>query len=270
MEPAPTIAVDRRTVAGIQRRTVTILAIATTLGGLGAGATLSVGALLLAEVSGNEAISGFASATFNLGAAVAGIPLARTAARRGRRHAIVTGNIVAMAGALIAILGAVLMSWVVIACGITVLGVGSAVQLLSRFAATDLAHPERRARDLSLVVWSISVGAIIGPNLIGPGSTIGEAIGIEPLAGVYVFAFFAQVLAALVVWFGLRPDPLLTARELAELKQTDQHPGTELKPTDPAPERGTLGLVAQSAVIALIAMSQAVMVVLMAMTPLQL
>src|SRR5690606_26027764 len=46
----------------IQRRTVLVLASATVLGGLGAGATLSVGALLLAEVSGNEAISGLASA----------------------------------------------------------------------------------------------------------------------------------------------------------------------------------------------------------------
>ena len=91
----------------VQRRTVAVLSIATILGGLGVGAALSVGALLLAEVSGNDAISGLASATFSAGAAVAGIPLARLAARRGRRRALVTGSLVAMLGSVAAILGSV-------------------------------------------------------------------------------------------------------------------------------------------------------------------
>ncbi|MBN9613306.1 MAG: MFS transporter, partial [Actinobacteria bacterium] len=198
----------------LQRRTLWVLATATILGGFGVGASLSVGALLLAEVSGNDAISGLASATFNAGAAIAGIPLARLASRKGRRRALVTGSFVAMFGALIAILGTVIGQWWVLAAGIGVLGVASAVQLLSRFTATDLALPENRARDLSLVVWAITVGAVIGPNLMGPGAAVGSAIGITPLAGVFVFAFVAQVLAALVNWFGLRPDPLLVAREI--------------------------------------------------------
>ena len=39
-----------------QRRTLLVLSTATILGGLGVGASLSVGALLLAEVSGSDAI----------------------------------------------------------------------------------------------------------------------------------------------------------------------------------------------------------------------
>lgn len=249
----------------MQRRTLIILALATMLGGLGVGATLSVGALLLAEVSGNDAVSGLASATFNLGAALAGVPLAKLAAVHGRRRAIVVGNAAAMGGAILAVVGAGIGQWLVIALGITILGVASAVQLLSRFAATDLASPSQRARDLSLVVWSISIGAIVGPNLIGPGSSLGEWVGLEPLAGVFVFAFFAQLAAATVVWVGLRPDPLLTARAMPE-------PTTVASDATSRGERQTrtLGRSAQAAVVALIAMAQAIMVVLMAMTPLQL
>lgn len=264
-------AVDRQLVAQftegqlarLQRRVVWVLAIATVLGGLGVGATLSVGALLLAEVSGNDAISGLASAVFNAGAAAAGIPLARLAMRRGRRSALVLGSVIAMVGALVAIFATVIGQWWVLTLGLAMIGVAAAVQLLSRFTATDLAQPQHRARDLSLVVWSITVGAVVGPNLIGPGEVVGNLIGVTPLAGVFVFAFIAQILAALVNWLGLRPDPLLTARSL--------------RATDPAhsPNAPGEGSVlgdrrSQWLTIFVIAMAQAIMVALMAMTPLHL
>lgn len=259
----------------LQRRTVLVLSAATILGGLGVGASLSVGALLLAEVSGNDAISGLASATFNAGAAIAGIPLARLAARSGRRRALVTGSAVAMVGAVVAILGTVVGQWWVLACGIAMLGVASAVQLLSRFAATDLAAPGKRARDLSLVVWSITIGAIVGPNLLGPGAWVGGIIGVTPLAGVFVFAFLAQVLAALVNWLGLRPDPLLTARSLPPEAEAGAATGAEAGATaeragGSAPAPALASRRAQMLIIFAIAMSQAIMVGLMAMTPLHL
>lgn len=252
----------------LQRRTLWVLAIATILGGLGVGASLSVGALLLAEVSGNDAISGLASSVFNAGAAIAGIPLARLASRRGRRSALVMGSTVAMLGALLAILSTVIGNWWLLAIGLGMLGVASAVQLLSRFTATDLARPEKRARDLSLVVWAITVGAVIGPNLVGPGAVVGDAIGVTPLAGVFVFAFFAQVLAALVNLFGLRPDPLLTARRIAQSEIT------EGAATGSGSGSASDALVADRRsrilTIVVIAIAQAIMVGLMAMTPLHL
>ena len=252
----------------LQRRTLWVLATATVLGGLGVGASLSVGALLLAEVSGNDAISGLASSVFNAGAAIAGIPLARLAGRRGRRSALVTGSTVAMVGALIAIGSTAIGSWWLLAIGLGMLGVASAVQLLSRFTATDLALPENRARDLSLVVWAITVGAVVGPNLVGPGAVVGQAIGVTPLAGVFVFAFVAQVLAAIVNLIGLRPDPLLTARRIADSERTAgaaKIAAVGRKAATLAPDRRSRILV-----IVVIAIAQAIMVGLMAMTPLHL
>ena len=257
-------------IRAVQRRTLWTLSIATILGGLGVGATLSVGALLLAEVSGNDAISGLASATFNGGAALAGIPLARIAARHGRRRALVTGSLVAMCGAGVAILGAAIEQWWVLALGLAMLGVASAVQLLSRFAAADLAQPKNRARDLSLVVWAITVGAVVGPNLLGPGALAGEMLGLTPLAGVFVFPIVAQGLAALLTWILLRPDPLLLSRALPDPTAEQMAAGAESKKRA-APARALLGnRRAQILTIFAIAMSQAIMVALMAMTPLHL
>lgn len=268
----------------LQRRTLLVLATGTILSGFGVGASLSVGALLLAEVSGNDAISGLASTTFGVGAAAAGIPLARLASRRGRRPALVTGNLVALLGAFVAIFSTVIGQWWVLCLGIALIGVASAVQLLSRFAAADLALPEKRARDLSLVVWSITVGAVIGPLLIGPGAVIGEAVGITPLAGVFVFALVAQMLAALVNWAGLRPDPLLTARTISAERAAarpdpssapaDAEAGDDLGDDLGDPDEGAPAAGARRRALILtifaIAMAQAIMVGLMAMTPLHL
>ncbi len=263
---------DPQVVRGLQRRTVLVLSIATILGGLGVGAALSVGALLIAEVSGNDAISGLASTMYSAGTAVAGIPLARLSARRGRRFALVTGSCVAMFGALTAVGAAAIGQWWLLAVGLGLMGVGSAVQLLSRFSATDLAPPRNRARDLSFVVWAITVGAVIGPNLMGPGAVVGAIIGVTPLAGVFVFTFFAQVLAAFVNWFGLRPDPLLTAQLLSAHKAAAATAAAQNSPETSSIEQIEAGTHRRSAIliILIIAMAQAIMVGLMAMTPLHL
>ncbi|MEV7652170.1 hypothetical protein [Kocuria marina] len=82
-----------------QRKVLTVLALGRILGGLGTGATLALGALLVTEVSGSSAVSGLAATMNTLGAAILAIPLARLAQRRGRRISLTTGALVAVAGA---------------------------------------------------------------------------------------------------------------------------------------------------------------------------
>ncbi|MBL3690057.1 MFS transporter [Leucobacter chromiireducens subsp. chromiireducens] len=253
---------------------VGVLALATILGGLGVGASLSAGALLIADITGNPALSGFGSTMNAVGAAIAGMPLARLAARRGRRVALATGNAIAVLGAVLVVVASAERWSVLLFVGLAVLGIAVAVQLQSRFAAADLALPENRARDLSLVVWSITIGAVTGPNLIGPGERLGEALGLPGLAGIFFFTIAAQIAAGLVVWIGLRPDPLLEARRLAALESDTPAPSAVAD----AAERPALledakrraSRSSQFLAIALIAIAHAVMVGLMAMTPLHL
>ena len=50
-----------------------------------------------------------------------------------------------------------------------VIGAGQAANLQARFAATDLATDASRGRDLSIVVWSTTIGGVAGPLLLTPG-----------------------------------------------------------------------------------------------------
>jgi MFS family permease len=97
----------------------------------------------------------------------------------------------------------------------TLLGSATAANNQSRYAATDLARPEKRARALSLVVWATTIGAVAGPNLTGVAGRAGHALGVPALTGPFVFGAVGMLLAAGVVAVFLRPDPLLVAREAA-------------------------------------------------------
>ncbi|WP_244303320.1 MFS transporter [Leucobacter coleopterorum] len=201
-----------------------------------------------------------------VGAAIAGMPLARLAAKSGRRIALATGNLTAVGGAALVIVAAATHIVPLLFVGLAVLGIAVAVQLQSRFAAADLALSERRGRDLSLVVWSITIGAVTGPNLIGPGEYLGIALGLPGLAGIFIFTIAAQLAAACVVWFGLRPDPLLESRRLATAVEKK---GGSAAPTEASAEVQS-SPTQQYLAIAVIALAHAVMVGLMAMTPLHL
>lgn len=206
-----TISLDVRRV---QRRTILFLTLAQIFSGVATGAAFSVGSLLAVDLSGSEAWAGSVSTTVTLGAAIASALLIRLAVARGRRITLSVGLAAALTGALLMIVAASTRQFWLLLVASILIGAGTSVNLQSRFAATDLSEPRHRGRDLSLIVWMSTVGSVAGPNLIGPGESIASAIGIPALSGVFVISAVAMVLGFVVIWIGLRPDPLILAREL--------------------------------------------------------
>lgn len=199
----------------MQRRTVALLSLAQIFGGIGTGATVSIGSILAVELSGSVAWAGVVATVMTLGAALAALPLASLADRRGRRIGQVMGLSAALAGTVLIVLSVVSGVFVLLVLGAVGIGVGTAASLQARFAAVDLADAEHRGRALSAVVWAVTVGAVTGPNLIQPGTLVGQALGLPPVAGPFVISAAGLLLAIVLLFAGLRPDPLLFARELA-------------------------------------------------------
>ena len=256
-EPAAAALTDEDVVR-IRRRSHVAIISGQALAGVGMGATFSAGALLATQLSGSPAWSGTATTLSTLGAAAAAIPLARLAERSGRSPALATGAVVAALGAVVGIVASAAGLFPLFLVAMALLGVGTAVNLQSRFAATDLSEPARRGRDLSVVVWSTTLGAVLGPNLIEPGDVLGRSIGFPALSGVFLFALAAQIVAVAVYVVVLRPDPLRTALRLGvERGATEVETGVA--------DRG--GVVTG---ILTLALSHATMVSVMAMTPVHL
>ena len=246
-------------VLGIQRRTVAVLGAGQVLGGVAFGSTVSLGALLAADLSGQDSLSGLATASVTLGASLCAIPLARLAARRGRRTALTIGNVLALIGIAVVITAAALRLFPLLLVGVILIGAGNAGNLQSRFAATDLSTADRRGRDLGTVVWATTVGGVLGPLLLTPGEAVGAFLGMPQLTGSYAFSLVAQSLALVLYLVGLRPDPLRTAQRLARGSSA----GPKLAVETDAPRTARYAMFA-------VAGSHVVMASVMAMTPVHL
>ena len=255
---------------GLQRRTVRVLAAAQVLTGVGVGAGIAAGSLLVADLTGTEGLAGLAQTFGVVGTAVAAGPLAWLSVKSGRRIGLVTGLWIAALGALVVVAASVLELVPLVLLGTFGVGVASAVGLQARYAASDLAAPEHVGRDLALVVWATTIGAVLGPNLMQPASALAGAVGLPPLSGPYLVTAVAITLSALLVSGLLRPDPLLEARKLAGVRDGDG----ELEPR----RAGMLAELAHgtrvvrtspgaSLAVASLAVGHVVMVMVMVMTP---
>jgi len=268
------VAVDR--IPTVQRRTRRLLVATQVLGGLGVGAGVTVTTLLAFELSGSAALAGIAASAsaFGAGASAAAIG---ASGRHGRRPGLVGGYVVGLVGAALAVVSAVLGNFPLMVIATFFFGSSSASNLQARYAATDLASPERRGSDLSFVVWATTVGAVLGPNLTGPGVIAARFLGVPELAGPYLLSATGFASAALILAVGLRPDPLLLARAIAvEAAPDGESTAASTRPTvGTVKRRGALatGLAAVGdapsarAAIATIASAHGVMIGVMVMTP---
>jgi len=202
----------------VQQRTVRTLMASQAVGAVGLTIGIATATVLAEDVSGSEKMAGLAQTFQVLGAAAASWLLARMMARRGRRLGLAAGNLVGAAGALLCVVSGVQRSMPLMFLGFALLGAMSAASLASRYAATDLAAPEHRARALSVLVWSTTVGAVLGPNLTGPSAALADLLDIPELTGPFALGAGAMLIAGLVLVVFLRPDPLLVARERAEVE----------------------------------------------------
>ena len=246
----------------IQKRTIKVLATTQILSGVGVAGTVAAGSLLVSSISNSETLAGLSQTTAVLGAAAMAIPLSKLTQRGGRRLGLSVGYTVGLIGAAFAIFGGSQRILIAMLLGTFLVGAASASGYQARFAATDLAQPENRSRQLSYVVWGSTIGAVTGPNLMGPSGALAEALGLPKLVGPYILALIALGMGALVIRLFLKPDPYLTAANLRS-NTAEKH---ELLSA-----RKTLKLIRQNPTalfaIAAIAIGHVAMVSVMVMTP---
>ena len=261
-------ALDTSTVGAIQRRIVLVLAAAQVLGGVGVATGAAVGALLAADMA-SDSFSGLASAASVTGAALIAIPVSRVMDAHGRRPGLMLAYAIGICGALTTVIGATVGWFPLALLGLVAIGGGTTATLQSRYAATDLASPERRGRALSTVVWATTFGSVLGPNLASPMGRFAETIGVPSLAGPYLLTMCALFISASVIGIFLRPDPLHVARDL-------RHGEGGRGPKAPVERsiRSALATIMESPGarngLAAIVLGHAVMVAVMSMTPLHL
>ncbi len=142
-----------------------------------------------------------------------------------------------------------------------VYGAGSETNLQARYAGTDLANSKQRATAISITMVFTTFGAVAGPNLVNVMGNFALSIGVPSLAGPFILAAAAYILAGVVLFIMLRPDPLVIARtiEVTNLEPSDKGPLATTEHTE-----NKRGIIVGATIMVL---TQIVMVAIMTMTP---
>ena len=230
-------------------------------------AAVTVGAFVIQDILGQTtAWGGIASATVTMGTAFMSQMLARLMNVRGRRNGLQAGYLLAIFGGFIAGYGAETKTLWIFLFGLFVFGNGQASNLLSRYAAADLATTDQRGRAMSRILFASTFGAVFGPLLIKPAEQAGMSwFGWGQYTGPWIFAGVFFLTSLINTTLRLRPDPLEVAGRLN--RQAEAGAPTRLFSDAVKAIRNSGD--AQIAVIAMV-ISQMAMVAVMTMTPVHL
>ncbi|MCP1178964.1 MFS transporter [Bacillus sp. 1663tsa1] len=245
----------------LYKRTLLIVSISQMFGGAGLAAGITVGALLAQQMLGTDAYAGLPAAMFTLGSAVAAFFVGKLSQKHGRRIGLAAGFIVGGLGAIGVVLAALTNSIILLLVSLLIYGAGTATNLQARYAGTDLANKKQRATAISITMVMTTFGAVAGPNLVGVMGTFAHSIGIPELAGPFILSAAAFILAGIVLFVMLRPDPLLIANMIETYKQEHTYKGQVVTEEAIENKRGiTVGAI-------VMILTQIVMVAIMTMTP---
>ncbi len=246
--------------ASLQRKTLLVLSAASAAGRAAMSIAFVVVTLLAQRLLGGPAWAGAASAAITVGTALSSSWLSARMAASGRRPGLVLGYMAAIVGAVIAGFGGQIEFFVVYLVGLVLFGIGQGSTGLARYAAADLSPPAKTGRAISYVVFASTAGAVGGPMLSDVASGVGTSFGWDELVGAFIFATGFFVLAAAVLFVFLRPDPLLVSTKgqpVPSKRATSLAVGLRAATSSRRASLALAGLV----------ISQAVMVMVMTMTP---
>lgn len=196
----------------VRAKLMTTLFVAQVCGSTGHSISLAVGSIMAASITGTNTWSGVPIAVGALGTALASWPLARLMDRAGRRPGLALGYGLAVAGAVLGLLGVAVRNFPLMLVGMALFGIASTSNLLARYAAADVSLPEQRGRAMGLIVGGSALGSIIGPNLMTPALSLGARLQIPATASPFLVSVAGYGVAAALTCVFLRPDPLALAR----------------------------------------------------------
>ncbi|MFM9119763.1 MAG: MFS transporter [Acidimicrobiaceae bacterium] len=194
----------------LQKRTLRVLVVGQVVAAAALSAAVTVGAFVIQDILGQETPwGGISSATFTMGSAFMSQVLARRMSRKGRRVGLQYGYSLAIAGGLLAGFAVNRSSLSLFILGLFLYGSGQASNLLSRYAAMDLAAPDERSQAMSYILFGSTFGAVFGPVLIRPAQDFGiDFFGWSKYTGPWIASACFFLFALVNVALRLRPDPL--------------------------------------------------------------
>lgn len=191
------------------KKTLLVVIFSQIFSGLGLSAGISVGAILAKQIIGDESLSGLPSMLFTLGSAYFAYLVGKISGNYGRRIGLSTGFLMGSLGSIGVIFAYKINSIFLIMLSLFLYGAGAASNLLSRYAATDLAPDNKKATSISISMVFTTVGVLSGPFILKFINNPLLHMGIKEELSAFILASLGYLISFLIIFIFMRPDPLL-------------------------------------------------------------
>jgi len=192
------------------RRNVLVLAICQMLFNAGRSLIVATAPLIAYGIAADKSLATLPHALVIVGTALLTLPASLLMRRLGRRAGFVFGAVVGALGGAVCVLAVSQSHFWLFCLGTLLFGTAAGFAQHYRFAATDVAPPEFRAKAVSLVLAGGVAAAILGPELAKLGK---DLFASTQFLGGYVFLIGLTLSTAIAVM--LLDIPPLTAAEKA-------------------------------------------------------
>jgi MFS family permease len=182
--------------------------------------TFAIMPIVVVRLGGSEAVAGLPSTLTLIGRALAAFPVGWLMDRTGRRFGLSLGFLLAAVGSLLTGLAIGWSSMIGLLAGVLLAGMGRGIADQARFAAAEVETPARRAKAIGLIVFAGTVGAVVGPRLLGPSERLAAMFGLVLEMGPFLMGTALFYLAFMLTMLALRPDPMLVGRALDDAERS--------------------------------------------------
>ena len=222
--------------------------------------------IIAVDLSGNESVAGLPSTVTLISRAALAYPIGWLLDRLGRRLGLSIGYLIGVTGSIISAWSVISDSFLGFLVGAALFGGSRASSEQSRYVAAEVFPSRSQAKVIGWIVFAGTIGAVLGPLLVGPSTSMAENLGLLAYAGPFIVAGLMLLIAGLVTFVLLRPDPQRIGLAIVAYERGERHEGAELE-EKARPLRHIFGNSYALLAIAAMTIGQLVMVMLMVITP---
>lgn len=258
--------VDRIITKSTRRRIVGSLFGAQSLFSAAIIISFTLTSIIAVDLSGNESVAGLPSTVTLISRAALAYPIGWLLDRLGRRLGLSIGYLIGVTGALISAWSVISGSFLGFLAGAALFGGSRAASEQSRYVAAEIFPSQSQSKVIGWIVFAGTIGAILGPILVGPAASMAEGLSLLAYAGPFIVAALMLLIAGVVTFALLRPDPQKIGQAITAIERGDGQDSAMLE-EQARPLRQIFGNSYAILAIAAMTIGQLVMVMLMVITP---
>lgn len=189
-------------------------------------ASFTVLPIVATELLGSESQAGLPATSVLFGRGLIAYPIGWLMDKLGRRLGISMGFGLSIIGMVICVFAILQGSFLLFCIGALLNGMGRGTGEQSRYAAADIAPPNKAATAVGWIVFAGTIGSIAGPWLLPLSERWAGKFDLPAMAGPFAVTGVLAAVSCLIIFLLLFPDPKTISQRLATLRPKSETPET--------------------------------------------